>query len=114
MYILLPLFSICHLRIHIGSSFLYVHQVVYDLVKHKFAAPNQVATIYDMKEVRLLTSLRIIKVLKDCILNKKNKMKMQRVEDGRNYYTFEYELRTPNYATTSFATVAVGNSKHRL
>jgi len=31
---------------------IYVHQVVYDLVKHKFAAPNQVATIYDMKEVR--------------------------------------------------------------
>jgi len=41
-------------------------------------------------------------------------MKMQRVEDGKNYYTFEYGLRTPIYATTSFATVAVGNSKHRL
>ncbi|VVB02712.1 unnamed protein product [Arabis nemorensis] len=62
-----------------------MEEVVYDLVKHKFAAPNQVATIYDMKE---------------------------RVEDGRNYYTFEYGLRTPIYATTSFATVAVGNNRY--
>ncbi|CAH8291514.1 unnamed protein product [Eruca vesicaria subsp. sativa] len=62
-----------------------MEEVVYDLVKHKFAAPNQVATIYDMKE---------------------------RVEDGRSYYTFEYELRTPIYATTSFATVAVGNNRY--
>ncbi|CAN8317293.1 unnamed protein product [Cochlearia groenlandica] len=62
-----------------------MEEVVYDLVKHKFAAPNQVATIYDMKE---------------------------REEDGRNYYTFEYGLRTPNYATTSFATVAVGNNRY--
>lgn len=38
-------------RFHIGSAFLRLNQVVYDLVKHKFAAPNQVATIYDMKEV---------------------------------------------------------------
>ncbi|CDY53590.1 BnaA05g34630D [Brassica napus] len=60
-------------------------EVVYDLVKHKFAAPNQVATIYDMKE---------------------------RVEDGRSYYTFEYGLRTPIYATTCFATVAVGNNRY--
>ncbi|XP_010509010.1 PREDICTED: photosynthetic NDH subunit of lumenal location 1, chloroplastic [Camelina sativa] len=62
-----------------------MEEVVYDLVKHKYAAPNQVATIYDMKE---------------------------RVEDGRNYYTFEYGLRTPIYATTSFATVAVGNNRY--
>ncbi|ESQ52629.1 hypothetical protein EUTSA_v10017187mg [Eutrema salsugineum] len=62
-----------------------MEEVVYDLVKHKFAAPNQVATIYDMKE---------------------------RVEDGKNYYTFEYGLRTPIYATTSFATVAVGNNRY--
>uniref|UniRef100_A0A1J3JCI1 PsbP-like protein 2, chloroplastic n=1 Tax=Noccaea caerulescens TaxID=107243 RepID=A0A1J3JCI1_NOCCA len=62
-----------------------MEEVVYDLVKHKFAAPNQVATIYDMKE---------------------------RVEDGRSYYTFEYGLRTPIYATTSFATVAVGNNRY--
>ncbi|CAH8360042.1 unnamed protein product [Eruca vesicaria subsp. sativa] len=62
-----------------------MEEMVYDLVKHKFAAPNQVATIYDMKE---------------------------RVEDGRSYYTFEYELRTPIYATTSFATVAVGNNRY--
>ncbi|CAN7103599.1 unnamed protein product [Brassica rapa subsp. narinosa] len=60
-------------------------EVVYDLVKHKFAAPNQVATIYDMKE---------------------------RVEDGKSYYTFEYGLRTPIYATTCFATVAVGNNRY--
>ncbi|XP_013635364.1 PREDICTED: photosynthetic NDH subunit of lumenal location 1, chloroplastic [Brassica oleracea var. oleracea] len=62
-----------------------MEEVVYDLVKHKFAAPNQVATIYDMKE---------------------------RVEDGKSYYTFEYGLRTPIYATTCFATVAVGNNRY--
>lgn len=62
-----------------------MEEVVYDLVKHKFAAPNQVATIYDMKE---------------------------RVEDEKSYYTFEYGLRTPIYATTCFATVAVGNNRY--
>ncbi|CDY24959.1 BnaC03g22130D [Brassica napus] len=51
-----------------------------DILKHNFAAPNQLATIYYMKE---------------------------RVEDGRSYYTFEYGLRTPIYATTSFATLQV-------
>lgn len=81
-----PSFSLYHLRFHhTGSAFLCLNQVVYDLVKHKFAAPNQVATIYDMKE---------------------------RVEDGKSYYTFEYGLRTPIYATTCFATVAVGNNRY--
>ncbi|KAL0862400.1 hypothetical protein Bca101_041518 [Brassica carinata] len=85
-----------------------MEEVVYDLVKHKFAAPNQVATIYDMKEVRFASLLLYLNE----IFMKKKKLKMQRVEDGRSYYTFEYGLRTPIYATTSFATVAVGNNRY--
>ncbi|XP_010554591.1 PREDICTED: photosynthetic NDH subunit of lumenal location 1, chloroplastic [Tarenaya hassleriana] len=62
-----------------------MEEVVYDLVKHIYAAPNQVATIYDMKE---------------------------RVIDGKSYYTFEYGLASKNYATTSFATIAIGNNRY--
>lgn len=36
---------------------------------------------------------------------------MQRTTDGKNYYTFEYALTSPNYASASFATIAIGNGK---
>ncbi|KAL6128285.1 hypothetical protein ACLB2K_071640 [Fragaria x ananassa] len=52
------------------------------LVRHKFAAPNQVEKIFNMQEKTI---------------------------DGKNYYTFEYGLTSPNFATTSFATIAIGN-----
>ncbi|KAL6126587.1 hypothetical protein ACLB2K_074634 [Fragaria x ananassa] len=55
------------------------------LVRHKFAAPNQVEKIYNMQEKTI---------------------------DGKNYYTFEYGLTSPNFATTSFATIAIGNGRY--
>ncbi|KAB1217954.1 PsbP-like protein 2, chloroplastic [Morella rubra] len=61
-----------------------MEEVIYYLVNHRYAAPNQIATIYDMQE---------------------------KTADGKNYYTFEYELTSPNFSTTSFATIAVGNGR---
>jgi hypothetical protein len=29
--------------------------------------------------------------------------------DGRNYWTFEYDLEAPGYGVSAFATVAIGN-----
>ncbi|XP_004308889.1 PREDICTED: psbP-like protein 2, chloroplastic-like [Fragaria vesca subsp. vesca] len=55
------------------------------LVRHKFAAPNQVEKIFNMQEKTI---------------------------DGKNYYTFEYGLTSPNFATTSFATIAIGNGRY--
>ncbi|XVE99502.1 hypothetical protein REPUB_Repub03eG0204400 [Reevesia pubescens] len=60
-------------------------QVVYNLVNHVYAAPNLMVNILDMKE---------------------------RTTDGKNYYTFEYELTSPNYASASFATIAIGNGRY--
>lgn len=60
-------------------------EVVNFLVKHRYAAPNQKATIYDMKE---------------------------RTIDGKNYYTFEYKLSSRAYSRTSFATIAVANGRY--
>jgi hypothetical protein len=37
---------------------------------------------------------------------------MQKTVDGKNYYTFEYELTSPNFSTTSFATIAIANGKY--
>ncbi|KAK9913421.1 hypothetical protein M0R45_037239 [Rubus argutus] len=62
-----------------------LEEVVPFVVRHKFAAPNQVENIFDMKE---------------------------RTIDGKNYYTFEYGLTSPNFATTSFATIAIGNGRY--
>jgi len=42
----------------------------------------------------------------------------QRTVDGKNYWTFEYDLEAPGYGVSAFATVAIGNGrkllKHRL
>ncbi|KAI4384461.1 hypothetical protein MLD38_002616 [Melastoma candidum] len=59
-------------------------EVVSNLVNNNYAAPNQLATIYDMQEKNV---------------------------DGKNYYMFEYELRSRNFASTSFATIAVANGR---
>jgi hypothetical protein len=29
--------------------------------------------------------------------------------DGKNYWTFEYDLEAPGYGVSAFATVAIGN-----
>ncbi|KAK8574487.1 hypothetical protein V6N13_034241 [Hibiscus sabdariffa] len=62
-----------------------IDEVVYNLVNHVYAAPNQMVNILDMQE---------------------------RTSDGKNYYTFEYELTSPNYASASFATIAIGNGRY--
>lgn len=36
---------------------------------------------------------------------------MQKTVNGKNYYTFEYGLKSPNFTSTSFATVAVANGE---
>ncbi|PQQ18469.1 photosynthetic NDH subunit of lumenal location 1 chloroplastic [Prunus yedoensis var. nudiflora] len=61
-----------------------MEEVVSDLVRYKLASPNQYATIFGMQERNI---------------------------DGKNYYTVEYGLQTPNFATNSFATVAIGNGR---
>ncbi|KAJ8765861.1 hypothetical protein K2173_020377 [Erythroxylum novogranatense] len=61
-----------------------MEQVLTFLVKHRYAAPNQVATIMDMQE---------------------------RNVDGKNYYTVEFELTSPNFSSASFTTVAVANGR---
>ncbi|XWS75017.1 hypothetical protein CRYUN_Cryun01aG0048900 [Craigia yunnanensis] len=61
-----------------------IEEVVYNLVNHAYAAPNQMVNILDRQE---------------------------RTTDGKNYYTFEYELTSPNYASASFATIAIGNGR---
>ncbi|KAI3937965.1 hypothetical protein MKX01_027892 [Papaver californicum] len=60
-------------------------EVIYNLVKHKFSAPTQTPTIFDMQE---------------------------RTVDGRNYYTFEYDLTSKNFSRTAFATIAIGNGRY--
>nr|KYP75436.1 hypothetical protein KK1_008164 [Cajanus cajan] len=62
-----------------------MEEVIYSLVKHIYAAPNQRSTIYDMQE---------------------------RTIDEKHYYTFEYVLASPNYSGASFATIAIGNGEY--
>ncbi|KAI5659866.1 hypothetical protein M9H77_28659 [Catharanthus roseus] len=60
-------------------------EVVYHLVNHVYSTPTQVADIMDMQEKNV---------------------------DGKNYYTFEYVLTSPNFSRASFATIAVGNGRY--
>uniref|UniRef100_A0A0F7GY27 PsbP-like protein 2 n=1 Tax=Cypripedium formosanum TaxID=53042 RepID=A0A0F7GY27_9ASPA len=60
-------------------------EVIFDIVKNVYAAPTQKPTIFDMQE---------------------------RTVDGKNYWTFEYELESPNFARTAFATIAIGNGRY--
>ncbi|KAL5733303.1 hypothetical protein ACOSP7_032646 [Xanthoceras sorbifolium] len=62
-----------------------MEEVVTNLTRHVYAAPNQVANILDMQE---------------------------RTVDGKNYYFFEYRLTSPNYASCSFANIAIANGRY--
>ncbi|TMW97891.1 hypothetical protein EJD97_004829 [Solanum chilense] len=62
-----------------------MQEVVPDLVKHVYSAPNQVANIMEMKE---------------------------RTTDGKNYFTFEYVLTSPNFSRAAFATIAIANGRY--
>ncbi|XP_052204220.1 photosynthetic NDH subunit of lumenal location 1, chloroplastic [Diospyros lotus] len=62
-----------------------MQDVVYNLVTHVYSAPTQMANIFDMQE---------------------------RTVDGKNYYTFEYALTSPNFSRAAFATIAIGNGRY--
>ncbi|XP_078444995.1 psbP-like protein 2 [Wolffia australiana] len=62
-----------------------IDEVVPSLVKNVYAAPTQRPTILDMQE---------------------------RTIDGKKYWTFEYNLQTPTFGRTAFATVAIGNGRY--
>ncbi|XP_016502689.1 photosynthetic NDH subunit of lumenal location 1, chloroplastic isoform X2 [Nicotiana tabacum] len=62
-----------------------IEEVVANLVKHVYSAPNQVANIMEMRE---------------------------RSTDGKNYCTFEYVLTSPNFSRAAFATIAIGNGRY--
>ncbi|XAR66323.1 hypothetical protein NMG60_11012512 [Bertholletia excelsa] len=62
-----------------------IEKVVSNLVRHVYSAPTQVANIFDMQE---------------------------RTIDGKNYYTFEYVLTSPNFSRAAFATIAIGNGRY--
>ncbi|KAH0460892.1 hypothetical protein IEQ34_008467 [Dendrobium chrysotoxum] len=62
-----------------------MEEVIFDLVKNVYAAPTQKPTIFDMQE---------------------------RTIDGKNYWTFEYELESSGFARTAFATIAIGNGRY--
>ncbi|XP_058109810.1 photosynthetic NDH subunit of lumenal location 1, chloroplastic [Magnolia sinica] len=60
-------------------------EVIFSLVKNIFAAPTQRPTIFDIQE---------------------------RTTNGKNYWTFEYELASPNFSRSAFATIAIGNGRY--
>ncbi|CAL9777276.1 unnamed protein product [Musa acuminata subsp. burmannicoides] len=62
-----------------------MEEVIFNLVKNIYAAPNQIPSIYEMQE---------------------------RTVDGKNYWTFEYELESPSFSRTAFATIAIGNGRY--
>lgn len=62
-----------------------MEEVISNLVTNIYAAPTQRTTIFDMQE---------------------------RTVDGKNYYTFEYQLTSPNFSRTAFATIAIGNGRY--
>ncbi|XXG80991.1 hypothetical protein AAC387_Pa09g1728 [Persea americana] len=61
-----------------------MNEVIFNLVRNVLAAPTQRPTIFDMQE---------------------------KTVDGKNYWTFEYELASPNFSRTAFATIAIGNGR---
>ncbi|KAJ0816306.1 hypothetical protein HanPI659440_Chr00c15g0727621 [Helianthus annuus] len=62
-----------------------IEKVVAYLVRHVYSTPTQVPDVFDMQE---------------------------RTTDGKNYYTFEYTLTSPNFSRAAFATIAVGNGRY--
>ncbi|XP_077217061.1 psbP-like protein 2 [Tasmannia lanceolata] len=62
-----------------------MEEVISNLVNNIYAAPSQRTTIFDMQE---------------------------RTIDGKNYWTFEYELASSSFARSAFATIAIGNGRY--
>ncbi|XP_057526351.1 photosynthetic NDH subunit of lumenal location 1, chloroplastic-like [Amaranthus tricolor] len=62
-----------------------MENVVQDLVNKLYAVPNQATFIKGIQE---------------------------RSVDGKNYYTFEYNLTSPNFSVTRFTIIAIANGKY--
>ncbi|KAG9453664.1 hypothetical protein H6P81_006568 [Aristolochia fimbriata] len=62
-----------------------MEEVIFNLVNNVYAAPTQKKTIYTMEE---------------------------RSVDGKNYWTFEYELASSGFGRSAFATIAIGNGRY--
>ncbi|XP_042012549.1 photosynthetic NDH subunit of lumenal location 1, chloroplastic-like isoform X1 [Salvia splendens] len=60
-------------------------EVIFHLTNDVYSAPNQIADILDMQEKTI---------------------------NGRNYWTFEYVLTSPNFSRAAFATIAIGNGRY--
>ncbi|KAJ6900454.1 photosystem 2 reaction center PsbP protein [Populus alba x Populus x berolinensis] len=114
-----------------------MEEAIYFLVKHRYAAPNQMPTIYSMQETllkladfllpaqKILTcsllrksmtchsSVKYDSHMQQEIMNVKlsNFLEIQKTVEGKNYYTFEYELTSPNYSSVSFATIVIANGR---
>ena len=91
-------------------------QVVQDLVNKVYAAPNQATFIKDIQEVSkprrtivLESSIYFLIVERFWLLTSDGWI--QRSVDGKNYYTFEYNLTSPNFSVTRFTTIAIANGK---
>uniref|UniRef100_A0A0F7GYQ2 PsbP-like protein 2 n=1 Tax=Melianthus villosus TaxID=377280 RepID=A0A0F7GYQ2_9ROSI len=62
-----------------------MEEVLPNLVKHVYSAPNQFPNILDMQE---------------------------QTTDGKTYYTVEFQLISQNFASASFATIAIANGRY--
>ncbi|KNA24558.1 hypothetical protein SOVF_014510 [Spinacia oleracea] len=62
-----------------------MEDVIQTLVKNILAAPNQMTDIREIQE---------------------------RSVDGKNYWTFEYNLTSPNFSVTHFTTLAIANGRY--
>ncbi|XP_021739618.1 photosynthetic NDH subunit of lumenal location 1, chloroplastic-like [Chenopodium quinoa] len=62
-----------------------MQDVVQNLVTNILAAPNQLTFIKEIQE---------------------------RSVDGKNYWTFEYQLTSPNFSVTHFTTIAIANGRY--
>ncbi|KAJ6892261.1 photosynthetic NDH subunit of lumenal location 1 [Populus alba x Populus x berolinensis] len=114
-----------------------MEEAIYFLVKHRYAAPNQMPTIYSMQETlsmladfllpaqKILTcsllrksitchsSVKYDSHMQQEIMNVKlsSFLENQKTVEGKNYYTFEYELTSPNYSSVSFAIIVIANGR---
>nr|CAB3496313.1 unnamed protein product [Digitaria exilis] len=76
-------------------------EAIFNLVNNVYAAPNQIPSIYDMQEVWHPFIVHAISI-----------SYLSRTVDGKNYWTFEYDLEAPGYGVSAFATVAIGNGRY--
>ncbi|KAK9186908.1 hypothetical protein WN944_018297 [Citrus x changshan-huyou] len=86
-----------------------MEEVVSNLARHVYAAPNQVADILDMQEVCIFYPGFGYDIAASLLLQLPT---VKKSVDGKNYYTFEYILTSPNYSSASIATIAIANGRY--